>query len=63
MLDLNIRPESIKYIEENKVISFHDIISRGMFNDLMLLVMKTNKNIQMVLHKTKKFLKCKIHDN
>ena len=57
--DVNIRPQTIKILEENIGSKMLDNSLSNIFNDISPQAMETNKNKQMGLHQTKKFLSSK----
>ena len=56
MKDLNVRPESIKILEENKGSNLYDISHSNLFHDTSPKAKETKKNEVMGLHQDKKFL-------
>ena len=54
--DINIRPETIKFLEENMGRKLFDITLGNDLLDLMPKAKATKAKIKMELHQTKKFL-------
>ena len=57
--DLNVRPETIKILDENIGSNISDIAHRNFLSDVFPQAKETRKNKQMGLHQTKKFLHSK----